>query len=116
VAVKETPFVVETDDATVRKLRELYDRTKADRNAAQEKLDVLEEQLRAIKTGIEAELYKRSNGAELVDLRIRGVAGALRMRHKPYTRVDRDALEAKYPEVYQQVLRVTYTWELREVK
>lgn len=113
----QTPIAqVVTDDAGLVALRGLYDVLKAQYAHAKQALEEAEEKLKAAKLLIEAELYGRSGGALVADLRVAGVEGALRMRQKSRTFVDKDKLESSYPEIYEQVKRVAYYWELREVK
>lgn len=110
------PIVVETEDTNLRNMRELYDTLKVATSTARQRLEELEEQFKAVKTAIEGELYTRTQGARLVDLRVRGIDGALRMRQKFAVSVDRDRLRFMYPEVYEKVERRTPYWELRQVK
>lgn len=115
---KETPALIRVEDPqdNLVELRQAYDAMKERRDELKEKLELAEEQFGVIKTAIEAELYKRSDGAQLADLRIAGVPGALRMRHKFTTRVDGNLLKAGWPEVYNKVSYQTDYWELRGVK
>ena len=91
-----------------------YDLLKPKVDHAKDQLKTLNDRLELIKDGIKAETSRQYPGQEVV-LTSPSLSQPLRFYLKQATRVDLDRLKELFPQVRQQCLKVTTSWNLERL-